>query len=170
MTQPPPSATALSILNLKGGVGKTHTAWVLAGVCQERGKRVLLIDTDTQGNLTSSFLGDASPIPGVERLLHPGSDGDVHPLIRRSSYAHIDFIASSPAVAPFDISSQAEWEKSDLHLSFVSPIAAVRGQYDYILFDYPPRLSLVSFAALCASDGIICPMEAADWEPRASCR
>ena len=38
----------LTVLNLKGGVGKTHTAWLLASACQDRGKRVLLIDTDTQ--------------------------------------------------------------------------------------------------------------------------
>jgi MinD-like ATPase involved in chromosome partitioning or flagellar assembly len=44
----------ITVLNLKGGVGKTHTAWLLAAVCQERGKRILLIDTDTQGNLRGS--------------------------------------------------------------------------------------------------------------------
>jgi chromosome partitioning protein len=156
-------AHVLTVLNLKGGVGKTHATWLLAGVCQDRGKRVLLVDTDTQGNLTTSFLEDQSPAPGIERLLHPGSDGDFTSLIRRTRYSHIDFVPSSPAVAPYDLSNQADWEKSDLHLSFLHPVASVRSQYDYIIFDCPPRLSLVSFAALCASDGIICPMEAADW-------
>ena len=41
-------ATAITVINLKGGVGKTHTVWLLAGVCQERGKKLLVIDTDTQ--------------------------------------------------------------------------------------------------------------------------
>ena len=157
------TARVVTLLNLKGGVGKTHTTWLLASVCQERGKRVLLIDTDTQGNLSSSFLGDGSPTPGVERLLHPGSDSDIHSLIRRSKYDHIDYVPSSAAVAPFDESDQAEWEKSDLHLAFRPAIAAVKNQYDYVLIDCPPRLSLVSFAALCASDAIIIPMEPADW-------
>jgi cellulose biosynthesis protein BcsQ len=125
---------------------------------------------DGKGNLTSSFLNDDAPVPGIERLLHPGADGNLGSLIRRTKYSHIDFVPSSPAVAPFDLSNQADWEKSDLHLSFLHPINSVRSQYDYILLDCPPRLSLVSFAALCASDGIICPMEAADWGARASSR
>jgi chromosome partitioning protein len=158
------SANVITTLNLKGGVGKTHTTWLLASVAEERGKRVLLIDTDTQGNLSTSFLDDdASPTPGVELLLHPGTDGDIARLIRRTRFPSIDIVPSSAAVAPFDLSNQAEWEKSDRHLAFLEPIAAVRSQYDYVLFDCPPRLSLVSFAALCASDAIIIPMEAADW-------
>jgi len=48
----------ITVLNLKGGVGKTHTTWLLASVSQERGKRVLLIDTDAQGNLSNSFVRD----------------------------------------------------------------------------------------------------------------
>lgn len=44
-------AQVITVINLKGGVGKTHTAWLLAGVCQERKRRVLVVDTDTQGNI-----------------------------------------------------------------------------------------------------------------------
>ncbi|MDD5751802.1 MAG: ParA family protein [Candidatus Peribacteraceae bacterium] len=40
-------AKVITVINLKGGVGKTHTAWLLAGVCQERGKKLLVVDTDT---------------------------------------------------------------------------------------------------------------------------
>lgn len=152
------------MLNLKGGVGKTHATWLLASVGEERGKRVLLVDTDTQGNLTTSFLNDDElPTPGVEQLLHPGTDGDIRRLIRRTRFPHIDIVPSSAAVAPFDESDQEKWEQTDRHLAFLDPIAAVRSQYDYILFDCPPRLSLVSFASLCASDAIIIPLEAADW-------
>jgi chromosome partitioning protein len=152
------------MLNLKGGVGKTHATWLLASVAEERGRRVLLIDTDTQGNLSTSFLHDEDePTPGVEFLLHPGTDGDIRRLIRRTRFPHIDIVPSSAAVAPYDMSDQEEWERTDRHLAFLDPIASVRSQYDFILCDCPPRLSLVSFAALCASDAIIIPMEAADW-------
>src|SRR5438132_13774667 len=92
-------AHVLTVLNLKGGVGKTHTAWLLASVCQERGLRVLALDTDAQGNLTSSFLTDGSPRPGIEALFDPASEQATQALARHTAYAHIDFIPSPPALA-----------------------------------------------------------------------
>ena len=158
-----PAASVTTILNLKGGVGKTHTAWLLASVCHEQNRRVLLIDTDAQGNLSNSFVRDVSREPGVERLLDPSIDADIHALIHRTAFPAIDIIPASPAIAPFDLSDQRVWERADLHRSFVDPISAVRSQYDFIVFDCPPRLSLASFAALVASDHVIVPLEAADW-------
>lgn len=158
-----PSANVVTVLNLKGGVGKTHTSWLLAAVCLERQQRALLIDTDTQGNLSNSFLPDTPHRPGVEQLLDPSVDADVNGLIRRTAYAGIDIIPSSAALAAFDLSNQRDWEKHDLQRSFVEPVKSVAGQYDFIVFDCPPRLSLASFAALCASDHVIAPLEAADW-------
>lgn len=163
MAQEQHQARVVTVLNLKGGVGKTHAVWLLASVCQERSARVLLIDTDTQGNLTNSFVEAPDERPGVEALFHPGSDQDIHGLIRRTAHSHIDLIPCGPALAPFDVSDQKQWEKSDLHLALLDSVAQVRPHYDLIVFDCPPRLSLVSFAALCASDGVVIPMEAADW-------
>lgn len=164
MTAPRPCrATAITVLNLKGGVGKTHTTWLLASVCQERGQRLLAFDTDTQANLTSSFLTEADSQPRIEALFHPAAEHDVASLIRRTAYPHIDLIPGGPALARFDLSDQQQWEKADLHLTLVDVVNQLRGQYDYLVFDCPPRLSLVSFAALCASDAVIIPMEAADW-------
>src|SRR5438477_6164093 len=91
----------LTVLNLKGGVGKTHTAWLLASVCQERSKRILLIDTDTQGNLSGSFLAGSPALPGVEALFDPAADQDVLRLVRQTAFSHIDLIPSSAALAPF---------------------------------------------------------------------
>ncbi len=156
------SATVTTILNLKGGVGKTHTSWLIASVAQERGLRTLLIDTDTQGNLTSSFLAE-SAAPGVERLFNPAEEPDVSALIRRTGHSHIDLIPAGPALAPFDLSNQGGWEAADLQFSLRNALAPIRGEYELIVIDCPPRLSLVSYAALCASDGVVIPMEAADW-------
>jgi len=160
---PSPHATVLTVLNLKGGVGKTHAVWLLASVSHERRKRMLAIDTDPQGNLTNSFLRDGEKTPGVERLLDPSTDADVHGLIRRTQYPTIDIIPANSAVVRFDLSDQRAWEKADLHRSFVEPVNELRDRYDLIVFDCPPRLSLTSFAALCASDFVIVPLEAADW-------
>jgi len=153
----------LTVLNLKGGVGKTHTAWLLAGVCQERGKKVLAVDTDTQGNLTRSLLPGTLDGPGVEALFDPIADTSIDSLIHPTRFPAIDLLPSSPHLAPYDLSDQTAWEDSDGHLSLAEGLRDIRYRYDYILFDCPPRLSLVSFAALCASDAVVIPLEAADW-------
>jgi chromosome partitioning protein len=162
MPQSDRNARVITVLNLKGGVGKTHTSWLLASVCQERGQRILLVDLDTQANLTGSFL-DGRPEIAVETLFDPAADADAERLIHRTVHNSIDILPSSPRLARFDLADQRAWEAADLHLSLVDPIMQLRPQYDYIVFDCPPRLSLVSFAALCASDDVIIPLEAADW-------
>jgi chromosome partitioning protein len=157
------TAAVLTVLNLKGGVGKTHTSWLLAGVCQEQGKRLLAVDCDPQGNLTSSFVPPDDASSGIERLFDPANDPTTEGLIRRTAHTHIDVIPTSPHLARFDVSDQRQWEASDLHLSLTEAVKSWRPLYDYIVFDCPPRLSLVSYAALCASDYVIVPLEAADW-------
>lgn len=158
-----PLASVITVLNLKGGVGKTHTSWLLAGVCQERQARLLAIDTDPQGNLSGSFLAAGETTPGVEILFDPSKDIDTRGLVRRTGFSHIDVVPSNPALARFDLSDQRQWEAADLHLSLTEAVSAWKSLYRYIVFDCPPRLSLVSYAALCASDFVIIPMEAADW-------
>ncbi|MFO1003492.1 MAG: ParA family protein [Planctomycetaceae bacterium] len=161
--QGPNRAHVLSVLNLKGGVGKTHAVWLLACGCIERGKRILLLDTDAQGNLSNSFVDASSGLKGIEQLIDPSREPDIRSVIRRTSYDSVDIVPSSFAVSSFDISDQRAWEFADLQRSFVDAIETVRADYDLIVFDCPPRLSLVSFAALVASDGVIVPLEAADW-------
>jgi cellulose biosynthesis protein BcsQ len=162
----PSAANVITVLSLKGGVGKTHAVWLLSSVSQEREHRILVIDTDMQVNFTRRFLAESGGCPGVEILFHPGAESDPTTLVRRTPYPHIDIIPATAALAQFDVAKQIDWERADLHLALVDPIDQLRSQYDYIVLDCPPRLSLVSFAALCASDHLIIPMEAADWGAR----
>src|SRR5437773_6889829 len=82
----------ITALNLKGGVGKTHTAWLLASVCQERGLKLLAADLDPQGNLTSSFLAESDGHAGAEVLFDPRGEADIKDLMRRTAFDHIDLI------------------------------------------------------------------------------
>src|SRR5205823_1828200 len=91
------------------------------------------------------------------------SPADAQSLIRATAFPTIDLIPGGPALAPFDLSHRAAWEKDNLHYALAEALAPVLPDYDLVLIDCPPRLSLMSFAALCASDGALCPLEAADW-------
>lgn len=156
-------AKVITVINLKGGVGKTHTVWLLSSVCQERSLRMLAVDTDTQANLTNSLLPERDGRPGIEALFHPAAEEPAHSLIRRTRFSHIDIIPASAALTPFDLSDHSQWERADLHLSLQDGVESLRSAYDFIVFDCPPRLSVVSYAALCASDYVVIPLEAADW-------
>ena len=79
-------ARVITSLNLKGGVGKTHLCWLIASVCQERGRRCLIVDLDQQANITQSFLPDHSDPTGVERLFDPTDNAEPRDLSGRPHY------------------------------------------------------------------------------------
>jgi chromosome partitioning protein len=156
----------ITSLNFKGGVGKTHLCWLIASVCQERGHRCLIVDLDQQANITQSFLPDHSHPTGVEVLFNPTSDARPKDLICKTSYEFIDIIPVTGQFARQDLSQREQWEKQRLHTALADAITEILPEYDYILLDCPPRMSLPSYAALCASDFVVIPLEAADWGAR----
>ena len=155
------TATAITSLNRKGGVGKTHFCWTVASACFAAKKRVLLIDLDPQANLTSSFLTHDQVDRSVELLFDPSVDPDAESLIQQTAFDGVDLIPSSSQLEPANATDN--WQDADLHLSLVEALVPCQERYDYILFDCPPSLSLVSYAALCASDFVVIPLEAARW-------
>jgi chromosome partitioning protein len=162
----PHRASVVTSFNLKGGVGKTHLCWLVASVCQERGLRYLIVDLDQQANITQSFLPDHVEPTGVERLFDPSLNVQPRDLIRRTSYQHIDIIPVTGHFARQDLSQREQWEKQRLHSAVADALDDLLANYDYILLDCPPRMSLPSYAALCASDFVVVPLEAADWGAR----
>ena len=124
----------LTILNLKGGVGKTHATWLLASVAHERSLPLLAIDLDTQGNLTTSFATEERSERGVAALFDPAADDDPATLTQKTPFACIDLIPSSPKLARFDLSDQKVWEKTDSHLALLdaAKISAQPIQVDHI--------------------------------------
>lgn len=154
----------ITSLNLKGGVGKTHLCWLIAGVCEERSRRCLIVDLDKQGNLSTTLLGsEHDPAPGAESVFDPSIDVQVGDLIRKTSLANIDCLPGSFALERFNVTAPGEWEGSGLELSLVDPLREVSQFYDYILLDCPADISLITYSALCASDFLMIPLESAHW-------
>lgn len=159
-----PQATVITSLNLKGGVGKTHLCWLIAGVCQEQHKRCLVLDLDKQGNISSTLLGpDAASREGCEAFFNPRIDPEISALIQQSPLSGIDCIPGSFRLEQYNDTSPGNWEGTGLERSLVDPIRHVRKFYDFVLLDCPADISLITYAALCASDYLMIPLETAQW-------
>ena len=145
----------ISIVNQKGGVGKTTTAVNLAAGLGRKGKRVLLVDVDPQGNSTSGY--------GVNK--RDVALSSYHVLTRGASLGEATLRTEFEGVwlvpATMDLAG-AEIEMIDLpHREGVlrAAVSKVRGDYDYILLDCPPSLGLITLNALTASDTVLVPVQ-----------
>jgi len=142
----------IALANQKGGVAKTTTTLNLAVALKEKGMRVLCVDLDPQGNLTMSQ--GLNP-DEIDRSMY---DVLVHklPIEQVIQEREIDLAVSSIdlAGAELALSSMIGRERA-LEKALVS----VRERYDYILFDTPPSLGLLTINAFTASDGVIVPVQ-----------
>ena len=159
-------AKSITIINLKGGVGKTHITWLLSTVCQDRRHRCLVVDLDQQANITSSFLTNHTKPIGIERLIDPSDDPEPEEVICSTPYSHIDIIPATGHLARLDASDMCEWEQTDSQYCLVDTLRTLSTKYEYVFLDCPPRISLTSYAALCATQYVVIPLEAADWGAR----
>ena len=149
----------ISIINQKGGVGKTTTAYNLGyGIAanilkQKKIKKILLIDLDPQGNLTSM-----SPLKKYKYSLYdfltPTKDIPVNNIIS-NAIENLDIIPSDITSATLDIELSGVMGKEFLLREKIKKIK----KYDYIFIDCPPSLNTLTINALLASDEVIIPVE-----------
>lgn len=156
-------ARVITVLNRKGGVGKTHLCWLTASVAAEQKKRTLVVDLDPQGNISTSLLPGGFEGQAVEELFREESDIEIRSLIRPSWYPCIDILPSTPRLEAVNLPNPREWEAAGLELTLAEALSQIAAEYDYIILDCPPSLALTSVAALSASDFVLVPLEAAHW-------
>lgn len=147
--------TIISIINQKGGVGKTTTAVNLAAYLADKGYKTLLIDEDSQGNSTSGLSKDLSFDSNLYDVLL--NDGEVEKAIVRTSVKRLHLLPSSIDLAGAEIEIAPLPEREYILKKKITPLKEI---YDYILIDCPPSLGLMTLNALTASDSIIIPIQA----------
>lgn len=149
-------ARIYTLVNQKGGVGKTTTAINLGAYLAQHGQRVLIVDIDPQANATSCLGIDKH---GVEQGSYQALLGGVHPtaLILKNDRLNLSLLPSSSALAGAEIELVDE-DQRETRLR--TALNALQKQYDYILLDCPPSLGILTINGLMAAqDGVIIPVQ-----------
>lgn len=145
----------ISIVNQKGGVGKTTTAVNLASGIGMLGKKVLIVDADPQGNTTSGYGISKKNIQLTSYQLLIGKATAENAAIK-TKFKNVDIVPSSMDLAAAEV-DLIELDNREAQLKMA--LSGVREKYDYIFIDCPPSLGLISINALNASDTVLVPIQ-----------
>ena len=150
----------LSIINLKGGVGKTFTAVNVAYELWRRGYKVLLLDNDKQGNLSKAYSRyDAENVAAVTKLL-AGEWQQAEELIQHTEYNGIDIINANMSLfgATWNLTKE-ESENQTERYKKLTELETIQGYYDYCIIDNPPDIGLNVINALAITNEVIVPVK-----------
>jgi len=148
-------AKIFCVANQKGGVGKTTTTVNLAAGLAKVGQRVLVVDLDPQGNATmgSGIDKRAMPMSVYDVLLESASIAEAKQHSERAGY---DVLGANRELAGAEV-ELVELERRERRLK--QAIKAVQADYDFVLIDCPPSLSMLTLNGLCSAHGVVVPMQ-----------
>lgn len=152
--------------NNKGGSGKSTTCSNVGYALSAMGKKVLLVDGDMQMNLTLSFFTEEEALDfaaGEKNLYHAiREQKELGEYVVSTSYENLDLIPSSTLMSSIEYELFTKWQREFILTKCLKAIKE-SDAYDYILIDAPPTLGGWVMNILCASDGVIIPVEASPW-------
>ena len=151
----------ISLVNQKGGVGKTTTSINLSASLAVEGKKVLLVDLDPQGNATTGVgfnKGD------IEKSIYDifNNTAVMSEVILKTRFKNLDLLPSSLQLAGIDIEliergrEDPTFQRS---AQLLNSINSIKDNYDFVIIDCPPTLGLITTNALVASDSVIIPVQ-----------
>ncbi len=148
-------AYVISIVNQKGGVGKTTTAVNLGAFLAKKRKKVLIIDLDPQGNATSGYGFDKTELENTVYDLLVNEE-DISTVIASTSVKNVDMCPTNINLAGAEVELVSAISRETI---LRRAIESVLDKYDYIIIDCPPSLGLLTINALAACEGVIVPIQ-----------
>lgn len=148
-------AKIISVVNQKGGVGKTTTTVNLSACLEQQGKKVLLIDLDPQGNATSGLGIDTEDLETTVYQVIIG-EKPMEKSIVQTEFGELYLSPSDIQLAGAEI-ELVSMKKREYMLK--NALEDIKNQFDYILIDCPPSLNLMTINALVASDSVLIPVQ-----------
>ena len=144
----------VAIANQKGGVGKTTTTINLSTILAKKGKKVLMVDTDPQGNATSGL--------GIDKSVHFSvydviiNDVEIENTLQTTMVKNLDVCPSNINLAGAEVELVSMMSREQ---RLKEKMDCVKDKYDYIIIDCPPSLGLITLNAFTASDSVLIPVQ-----------
>ena len=144
----------IAVANQKGGVGKTTTTVNLSAILAKRGKKVMIIDADPQGNATSGLGIDKDDVKSLYDVLV--NEEPIEETLEETTMENLDVCPSNINLAGAEVELVSLISRE---YRLKEQLDKIKDEYDYILIDCPPSLGLITLNAFTAADSVLIPVQ-----------